>query len=125
MIFTIKKNSKLPILKMKIFKDGRNFQDVSTFMNLLEEQDTITFSMKNVDNNQYKIVNKQGVLLLKTPATENSVVEYYISYKFNEEETDTVGIYKGEFKVTFSNDDYIILPIQDELYIHIKDSFIQ
>ena len=125
MIFTIKKNSKLPILKMKIFKDGRNFQDVSTFMDLLEEQTTITFSMKNVDNNQYKIVNKQGVLLLKTPATENSVVEYYISYKFNEEETDIVGIYKGEFKVTFSNDDYIILPIQDELYIHIKDSFIK
>ena len=70
MIFTIKKNSKLPILKMKIFKDGRNFQDVSTFMNLLEEQNVITFSMKNVDNNQYKIVNKQGVLLLKTPATK-------------------------------------------------------
>ena len=110
---------------MKIFKDGRNFQDVSTFMNLLEEQSTITFSMKNVDNNQYKIVNKQGVLLLKTPATENSAVEYYISYKFNKEETDTVGIYKGEFKVTLSNEDYIILPIQDELYIHIKDSFVQ
>src|SRR5574343_87362 len=109
---------------MKIFKDGCNFQDVSTFMNLLEEQNVITFSMKNVDNNQYKIVNKQGVLLLKTPATENSVVEYYISYKFNEEETDTLGIYKGQFKVTFLNGDYIILPIQDELYIHIKDSFI-
>ena len=50
---------------------------------------------------------------------------YQRDYKFNEEETDTVGIYKGEFKVTFSNGDYIILPIQDELYIHIKDSFIQ
>src|SRR5574344_862290 len=109
MIFTIKKNSKLPILKMKIFKDGRNFQDVSTFMNLLEEQNVITFSMKNVDNNQYKIVNKQGVLLLKTPATENSVVEYYISYKFNEEETDTFKIPKPklEFPSLVSSPDLI------------------
>tara|TARA_R110000803_G_scaffold199186_1_gene263137 strand:- start:178 stop:567 length:390 start_codon:yes stop_codon:yes gene_type:complete len=119
--FFIKKNSELPILQMKVINDGRNDYK-KIFENL--ENAAITFSMKNVDNGRFKVFNKPGLII---PVEDEACgdVEYYIGYKFSKTETNTAGCYQGEFKIDFLEDGCtIILPIYEDLYINVGDSFV-
>jgi hypothetical protein len=127
MIFTIRQNSKLPSLRMKLYRDGRN--DYNRFDDLLENS-VITFAMKDEKTGIYKVANKEAKIILKDPCDINSKKEYYIVYDFTTDDTNKPGVYLGQFKITFLNDCIqtngdLIVPIAEELYIHVIDSFVK
>lgn len=119
--FFIKKNSELPLLQMKVVNDGRS--DYKKIFDNLENA-AITFSMMDISNGSYKIFNKPALII---PVTCEGCpnTEYYIGYKFNKKETNKFGIYKGEFKIDFFDDETsLIVPIYEDLFINIGDSFV-
>ena len=118
MEFFIKKNATLPILKMQVVKDGR-----SGYQELMDSLETssIYFSMTDSSTGIPKIIDAPcGIVPLDLPS--GASVEYYIYFQFTQRDTNTVGRYKGEF---FLNNDEgkLILPIREDLYINIQDSF--
>jgi hypothetical protein len=54
---------------------------------------------------------------------EGAPTEYYIYFKFTERDTNTPGRYVGQFLIK-NDEGNLILPIREELYINIQDSFI-
>mgnify|MGYP001058049289 CR=1 FL=1 len=129
MIFSIRQNSTLPVLKMKVLKDGRN--DFRHFEELLENS-VATFAMKDEENGVYKVANKEAKIVLEKPCEETSEKNYIVTYQFSSEDTNKPGIFLGEFKITlFDLTDptkvygELITPIQEQLYIHILDSFVK
>lgn len=127
MVFSIRQYSTLPTLKMRLYRDGRN--DYNRFEELLENS-VITFAMKEEKTGIYKIANKEAKIILKDPCSENSKKEYYIAYDFTSEDTEKPGIYIGEFKINFLDttlqpNGELIVPISEQLYIHILDSFVK
>jgi hypothetical protein len=127
MVFSIRQYSTLPTLKMRLYRDGRN--DYNRFEELLENS-VITFAMKEEKTGIYKIANKEAKIILKDPCSENSKKEYYIAYDFTSEDTEKPGIYIGEFKINFLDttlqpNGELIVPIGEQLYIHILDSFVK
>lgn len=119
MEFYIKKNATLPLLKMQVVKDGR-----SGYQQLMEmlETSTIFFTMVDVYTGIPKIVSAPAdIVNLILP--EGSDPEYYVYFKFTSRDTDTVGRYEGQFLIKNEEGD-LILPIREELYINIQDSFI-
>lgn len=121
MKFYIKKGADLPILKVEAIKDGR-----SDYKKLMEDlqSSAILFSMINTEDNSYKITNSEAYLVAKETTEPTPNVEYYIYYKFKKRETNTPGIYKGEFLIRNEDGD-LILPLREELTIIILDSFIK
>ena len=120
MEFYISEGATLPILKMQYVKDG--VATIDEFNSLIEGS-TIYFSMKNVENGSYKILNKISGFVEKTFIDPNSKPEYYIYYKFDSLDTNTPGLYEGEF--TLLNDEGTqILPIQDKLFIRIGKKYV-
>jgi hypothetical protein len=119
--FYIRKNSELPILKMKVNNDGRN--DYKKIFDRLENA-AVTFSMKELGctSCKYKIFNKQG-LVIPVDSECGTKQEYYIGYKFSEKETNEEGAYQGEFKIDFLDDGCsLIVPIREDLIINILGS---
>ncbi len=68
MIFSIRQNATLPILKMKVFRDGRN--DFRRFEELIENC-VATFAMKDEKTGIYKVANKAANVVLENPCDEN------------------------------------------------------
>jgi len=110
MEFFIRKNSTLPVLEIDLIKDGRiDFNYIKT--NLSDA--IIYFSMKNVDTEQYKILNGVCVVNQET----NSVY-----YQFTKKNTLRTGRFICEF--SFNNSQGVVkLPLRDSLYVTILDSF--
>lgn len=121
MDFYIKKGADLPILKVEPIKDGRS--DYKKFMKDLETC-TILFSMIDSKSGTYKIANAEAYIVAKETIEPTPITEYYIYYQFKKRETNTPGIYKGEFLIRNENGD-LILPLREELTIIILDSFIK
>ena len=121
MNFYIKKGADLPILKVEPIKDGRS--DYKKFMEDLESS-TILFSMVDSKSGVYKIANADAYLVAKETVEPTPIIEYYIYYQFKKRETNTPGIYKGEFLIRNENGD-LILPLREELTIIVLDSFIK
>ena len=121
MNFYIKKGADLPILKVEPIKDGRS--DYKKFMEDLETS-TILFSMVDSKSGVYKIANADAYLVAKETVEPTPIIEYYIYYQFKKRETNTPGIYKGEFLIRNENGD-LILPLREELTIIVLDSFIK
>lgn len=119
-MFNIGKGANLPILKMQVVKDGIN--DITNFMSLIESSD-IFFSMKNTNDGSYKIINSTAGFVEKTFIEPNAKTEYYIYYKFSEQETNIPGIYEGEF-ILKNESGTQILPIREKLIINISESYI-
>jgi hypothetical protein len=118
--FNIRKNSRLPILKMAVINDSRN-----TFRTIYDrlENAAITFSMIDEDGN-YKVFNRPALLLPVDKEICKEDGEYYIGYKFETKDTNTPGIYKAEFKIDFLDDGCsLIVPIREDLYVNVGDSF--
>jgi hypothetical protein len=118
--FFIRKNSELPILLMKVVNDGR-----SDYRKIYEnlENAAITFSMVD-DKGNYKVFNKQGLLIPVDKSVCKEDEEFYLGYKFNKNETNTIGTFKAEFRVDFFIDNTsLIVPIREDLYVNILDSF--
>jgi hypothetical protein len=119
MEFYIKKNATLPVLKMQVVKDGR-----AGYLELMQslEVSSIYFSMVDVETGIPKIVSAPcEIVNLILP--EGAAAEYYIYFKFTNYDTDTVGRYQGQFLIK-NDEGNLILPIREELYINIQDSFI-
>lgn len=128
MNFFIRKKSTLPVLKMQLIRDGR--LDFHKFATMLETS-TIVFSMVNRDTGIYKISQAPATIMLRE-AIGDEDPEYYIAYKFTERDTNEEGVYYGEFKVINSgmcpDDEFNIgslkMPVREELFIHILESYI-
>jgi hypothetical protein len=121
MNFYIKKGADLPILKVEPIRDGRS--DYKNFMEDLETS-SIYFSMVDTKTGMYKITNAEAYLVAKETTEPTPVVEYYIYHKFKKRETNTPGIYKGEFLIRNEQGD-LILPLREELVIIVLDSFVK
>jgi len=118
--FFIRKNSSLPILKLKVINDGRK-----TYRSIYDrlENAAITFSMID-DNGNYKVFNKQALLLPVDKEICPEDGEYYLGYKFDIKDTNTAGTFKAEFKIDFLDDGCsLVVPIREDLYVNVLDSF--
>ena len=92
MLFTIRKNSTLPILRMKIIEDSN--VDYNKFMTMLENS-AITFSMRDKLTGIYKIANKKGNIVLRKKRVNNAQPdEYYIYYKWAKKDVDKAGVFE-------------------------------
>lgn len=119
MEFYIKKNATLPVLKMQVVKDGR-----SGYMEFMEslELSTVFFSMVDVATGIPKIVSAPcEIVNLILPA--GAPAEYYIYFKFTAKDTNTPGRYEGQFLIK-NDEGNLILPIRENLYINVQESFI-
>jgi len=121
MEFFIRKNSIEPVLKMQLVKDGRG--DFESFHDKLSNS-TIKFSMRNIDDGTYKILNQSGGIVEKVKISENAPTEYYIYYRWKRKDVNKVGRYEGMFSI-FLHDECteLIVPIREDLFINITDSF--
>jgi hypothetical protein len=119
MEFFIRKNATLPVLKMQVVKDGR-----TGYLEIMEslESATIYFSMINTETGIPKIVSAPCYIVSLILA-DGAPTEYYIYYRFTSRDTNTTGRYTGKFLVK-NNDGNLIMPIREDLYINIEDSFI-
>jgi hypothetical protein len=54
---------------------------------------------------------------------EGATPEYYIYFQFTERDTNTPGRYLGQFLIK-NDEGNLILPIREELYINVQESFI-
>ena len=118
--FFIRKNSSLPLLKVKMINDGR-----STYRTIYDrlENAAITFSMMD-DKGIYKVYNKQGLLIPVDKEICQEDGEYYLGYQFDVKDTNVAGVFKAEFKVDFlDNGETLIVPIREDLYVTVLDSF--
>jgi hypothetical protein len=123
MVFSIKQHSTLPLLKLQLIKDGRN--EYKNFYEKLENA-AVTFAMREVSTGRLQVANEEGLLLQKDQCSDNGEKEYYIAYRFTKEDTDTPGIYRGEFKLTFLDDQSeLIAPVSEDLQIHVIESFVK
>ena len=119
MEFFIKKNATLPVLKMQVVKDGRS--GYIQFMESLEFS-TIYFSMVDVETGIPKIVSAPCEIV-NIILPDGATPEYYIYFKFTSMDTDSVGRYEGQFLIK-NDEGNLILPIREELYINVQESFI-
>lgn len=121
MDFYIRKGSILPVLRMKLINDGRN--DFKLFHDMMQTAN-ITFSMIRVEDEVYKIANREGGIVLVNDIIDPNPAEYYIQYEWRSKDVDTPGLYKGEFQINFVDCGCqpIIVPIRNELFIHILPS---
>lgn len=120
MDFFIKKNATLPVLKLQVVKDGRS--DYNKFMDMIEES-SIFFSMVDVETGIPKISSRPAGFVEKTFVDLNAGPEYYIYYQFTPRDTNRIGRYAGQFMLR-NSDGVLILPIREELFINVQDSFI-
>lgn len=119
MEFFIKRNATLPVLKMQVVKDGR-----AGYQELMEdlEVSSIYFSMVDTSTGIPKIVSAPAYIV-PLILSDGSPTEYYIYFKFTQRDTNTVGRYQGQFLIK-NDEGNLILPLREELYINIQDSFI-
>lgn len=120
MEFFIKKNANLPVLKMQVVKDGRS--DYMSFMESLEFS-SIYFSMSDASTGIQKIVSSPASIVPLISNEPGAPVEYYIYYQFKSRDTNKVGRFIGQFLIK-NDEGNLILPLREELYINIQDSFI-
>ena len=119
MEFFIRKNATLPVLKMQVVQDGRvGYLDIMESL----ENATIYFSMINTATGIPKIVSAPCYIVSLILA-DGAPTEYYIYYRFTSRDTNTPGRYTGQFLIK-NADGNLIMPIREDLYINIEDSFI-
>jgi hypothetical protein len=121
MEFFIRQGSSDPILKLKLIDDGKH--DKSSFNELLINSE-ITFEMFDVRTEEYVVLNGQCLLTFKTKKFKNTNDEYFITYRFTEEQTSKKGRYEGLVTVQFldvnlSPTTKLILPIQEKLFVNV------
>ena len=117
--FFIKKNSTLPILKMKVVNDGR-FDYKKIFDRL--ENAAVTFSMVD-EKGRPRVYNQQGLLISVDKINCPEDEEFYIGYQFKLKDTKKVGCYKAEFRLDFLDDGATaVFPIREDLYVNVVDS---
>ena len=123
MDFNINKNATLPILKLELIKDGGN--DYKKFHEMIQNSN-ITFSMYDVETGNKRIGGKPALCVLKENTNDCNVEEYYLAYQFSKKETKKSGTFVGQFTIEFlDGSGTLIVPIREELFIHILDGSIK
>ena len=120
MEFYIAKNATLPLLKMQVVQDGR-----SSYLEFMESLpfSTIYFTMIDYYTGVPKIVSAPCYITSLILTEPGAGVEYYIYFQFTSMDTDTPGRYQGQFLIK-NEEGNLILPLREQLYINIEDSFI-
>ena len=124
--FYIKKGSINPTLRIELINDGNfDFMKNATFNNAIQNA-IVTFSM--TDKHDILKISKAKCTIILTKS-ETCEEKYIIEYQWNKRDTKESGIFTGIFEITFNNDLYeegieyfsgnLIVPIQEELKIHI------
>lgn len=121
MNFYIRQGASDPILKLRLIDDGKN--DKSSFNDLLENAE-ITFDMYSLDTEEPIILNAECLLTTRTKKYNQTNDEYYITYRFTEEQTSLKGKYEGIVTVQFLSTNSepttkLILPIKEKLIINV------
>jgi hypothetical protein len=121
MDFFIRQGASDPILKLRLIDDGKN--DKSSFNEHLENS-IITFDMLDVETNRYKILQGECFLVLRTKKYSQTTDEYYITYRFTEQQTSEKGRYEGIVNIQFldltsSPTTKLIVPIKEKLFVNI------
>ena len=116
MEFFINQNSTLPILKMEPVVDGIS----ESYRTLIENLDNaiIRFSMKDEKNGIQKIFMNPAHIVQKLKNNPDVPTDYYIYYKWKENDTKIKGRFIGEFSIVLLNGE-LISPIRENLYINI------
>ena len=117
MQFFIKQNSTLPVLKVEIIRDSNvSFRDIYDGLTA----STLTFSMKNVSNDRYVILNDlANIEILKDEY--NNIDKIFIYYQFSKKQTKKIGEFLGEFNLNYMGQT-LSLPIEKKIYINILES---
>ena len=121
MEFNIRQGSTEPILKLKLIDDGKN--DKSSFNDMLENSD-ITFEMFDIKTEEYQTLNGKCHITTRTKKYDQTTDEYYITYRFTEDDTSIKGKYEGIVNIQFLDTNLspttkLILPLKEKLYINI------
>lgn len=121
MDFFIRQGASDPILKMRMIDDGKN--DKSSFNEMLENA-KITFEMSDVKTGNAHILNAECNLTNRTKKYNYINDEYYITYRFTEEQTSEIGKFEGKIIIQFNDGNgndtsKLILPIREKLFINI------
>jgi len=121
MEFQIRQGSSEPLLKLRMIQDGKN--DKSSFNDMLENA-KITFEMSDYQTGEYVILDAPCMITTRTKLYNQTTDEYYIVYRFTEEQTAKIGKYEGKVIVQFRDTNLspttkLILPIKEKLYINI------
>lgn len=121
MEFFIRQGATDPILKMRLIDDGKN--DKSSFNSLLENS-LITFEMLDVKTGGFSILNGECSLTTRIKRFGEITDEYYVVYRFTEQQTSELGKFEGKFIIQFldTNQDpttKLIVPIREKLFINI------
>lgn len=116
MEFFIRQSSTKPVLKLRLIDDGKN--DKSSFNDLLETA-TITFEMFDVKTRESQILNSPCYITTRTKNYNFTTDEYYIIYQFTESDTSVKGRFEGVVTILFADNNKLIVPIKEKLYINI------
>lgn len=121
MEFNIRQGASEPILKLRLVDDGKN--DKSSFNDDLENS-TITFSMYDYKTGEPQVLNGECFLTTRTKKYDQTTDEYYIIYRFSEEDTSVVGKFEGMVTIQFLDTNQspttkLILPLREKLFINI------
>jgi hypothetical protein len=123
MDFHINKGATLPILKMELIKDGR--YTYKEFNDKLQNSD-IYFCMSDIVTGIKKIGKKPAICILKSEYDGCEDEEYYLAYQFTSKDTSKAGTYVGNFTIVFNDGSgTLIVPIREELYIHVLEGSIK
>lgn len=125
--FYIKQNSVNPVLRMELICDGRYDYKKSNLFNKAIQDATVTFSMRNIENNILKVSKSKAEII----STNNGSCEdkFLLQYSWNARDVKDKGSFEAWFEIKFNGDIYeenvifpvgnLIVPIEDKLIIHI------
>ena len=125
MDFYLNKGATLPMVILELIQDGRN--DYKNFHEKIQNAD-VTFTMSDIETGIKKIGCKPAGCLCKTCGNGNDCDEeqYYVTYQFNEKDTNKAGTYIGQFNIDFlDGSGTLIVPIREQLYIHVLEGSIK
>jgi hypothetical protein len=122
MEFFIRQGASDPILKLRLIDDGKN--DKSSFNDTLETA-IITFDMFDTKTGEPVLLDEPCNITTRTKLYHQTTDEYYIVYRFTEEQTSQIGKFEGRVNVQFTDGlgglmSKLILPIKEKLYINIS-----
>jgi hypothetical protein len=126
--FFINQNSTLPVIQMKLVKDGRSDSIAhESFFQALQNA-SIYFTMIDVETGIHKVAH-QKCFLIEEPGCAG---EFNIAYQWKTRDTMRPGKYRGQFEIVFANDNVsefvgqqLIVPITDELIINVTEGVIK
>jgi hypothetical protein len=126
--FFINKGSVNPLLRMELINDGRFDYKKSYIFNHVVQDATVTFSMKNVEDDILKISKAKAEIV--TAQDTGCETKYLLQYTWKPRDVKEPGTYKGWFEIKFNGDIYengvtypagnLIVPIEESLLIHIN-----